>query len=150
MINLEYYKDELEEYINVGYSLSEAMDQVFDEFSNLKRVYPKNESDMITASIKQDRNLLKWFASKHDDKRSKKTNLQRYLMDLNKSIKDPSSTLGSALWELYLNQTVIEAINNCDFIVTEYSPTDDEDDEDDDYRYNDNDIKILNWLLSKK
>lgn len=146
MTNLEFYKNELEEYLNVGYSLSEAMDQVFDEFSNLERIYPKNEYDMIAASIRQDRKLLKWYASKCDDKKSKKTNLQRYLTDLNKAIKDPSSTLWSVLWELYFNQTVIEAIDDGNFTVMECS----EEDDDDDFYDDDDDIKMLNWLLAKE
>lgn len=103
MINLLYFKDELEMYLNVGYTINEALYSVYDDFSGQKWEYPKDLDDIDTM-IKQDIKILEWFKDEHDYETKNtevSTNFEKYFDKIVDELKKTKQELDECLWQMY-------------------------------------------------
>lgn len=102
MTNLELYKKDIKYYLSKEYTLQEALDQVFDDLSDLKRIYPKDLSDLGTM-IKQDIRLLDWLADGVGNQ--KHNNYQKNLENIKKHLKKTKATLDEVFADVYNEAT---------------------------------------------
>lgn len=133
MINLLYFKDELEMYLNVGYTINEALYSVYDDFSGQKWEYPKDLDDIDTM-IKQDIKILEWFKDEHgyETKNTEvPTNFEKYFDKIVDELKRTKQELDDCLWQMYAYYLVTNK-NGVTYV---------EDDEDQ---------EILMWLCGKE
>lgn len=138
MTNLELYKKDIEYYIErQEYSLMEALDQIYDEQSGEKRIYPKSLDDIDTM-VKQDIRVIDWLAKGVD--KGKRNNFQKYLKDIKELVKDV--TITEAIEEVYWRD-IYEQLDNstpvcgdCECEEAEHDAIDYE-------------LERLNWLLEE-
>ena len=123
MTNLETYRKDIEYYIqHQDYTLVEALEQIYDDYSNQKRIYPKDMND-VNSMIKQDIRTLEWLASGID--KQKRNNYQKHLKRIKELTKQECMSTG--LWVTFREETGRD-LYECE----------------EDY-----DIEVLEWLLKE-
>lgn len=133
MTNLETYRKDIEYYIqHQDYTLVEALEQIYDDYSNQERIYPKSLDD-INTMVRQDIRVIDWLAKGVD--KGKRNNLQKYLKDIKGLIKEV--TIIDAIREVYWRD-IIEA-----------TVTVSEDFEEPKHDAIDREMELLNWLLEE-
>lgn len=133
MTNLETYRKDIEYYIqHQDYTLVEALEQIYDDYSNQERIYPKSLDD-INTMVRQDIRVIDWLAKGVD--KGKHNNLQKYLKDIKGLIKEV--TIMDAIREVYWRD------------IIEVTVTVSEDFEEPEHDAIDREMELLNWLLEE-
>ena len=141
MTNLETYKKDIEYYIqHQDYTLVEALEQIYDDYSNQKRIYPKSMDD-ISTMVKQDIRVIDWLAKGVD--KGKRNNLQKHLKEIKELIKEV--TIIEAINEVYWR----DIINEINRSMMEQKGKADCDCEEVEYDLIDHEMELLNWLLEE-